>query len=53
MQWVLVEHDGFRLVLEALENGTGTQTVDQYSEAQLGRLAQLATLLAAALAALL
>ncbi|HEY3907282.1 MAG TPA: putative Ig domain-containing protein [Streptosporangiaceae bacterium] len=35
----------------ALENGTGTQTVDQYSDAQQGRLAQLATLLDAALAA--
>jgi hypothetical protein len=37
-------------IILALENGTGTQTVDQYSDAQLGRLTQLATLLDAALA---
>ena len=37
-------------IILALENGTGTQTVDQYSDAQLGRLTELATLLDAALA---
>jgi Putative Ig domain len=38
-------------IFQALEAGTGTTTLAQYSDAQLGRLAQLTTLLDAALAA--